>query len=164
MWSASGCVASMTLRRLTPRLLSATAMAPSLPAGPPSIVPAQEPSLMTMPSPWPTSTKLIVTLAPLVLVAVCVTLGFDALLGLWLGFAALAGLVGLADGDGERPGGVLDEEGPVEVGADEQPPASTAASAAVSKRTCSPRRIGMASPQRLSHPALYIGEPSAGHD
>ena len=87
---------------------------------------------MTMPSPWPTSTKLIVTLAPLALVAACVTLGLDALLGLWLGFAVLAGLAG---GDGERPGGVLDEDGPAELGADEQPPASTAASTAASKKT-----------------------------
>jgi len=69
---------------------------------------------MTMPSPWPTSTKLIVTLAPLVLVAAGVTLGFDALLGLWLGFAALALLLGVfwtcpvrAQSDGSAEGYVV---------------------------------------------------------
>ena len=69
--------------------------APPSPGLPPSMSPLHEPTLITMPSPWPTSTKLSCTVEPLVAVAAAAAAGaFGA--GLPLA-AALAAGAGVAD-------------------------------------------------------------------
>src|SRR5665647_3547812 len=60
VWSACMCETTTALRRRTPSLASAASMTGSEPGGPPSMRPVQEPDLMTVASPCPTSTKTTV--------------------------------------------------------------------------------------------------------
>src|SRR5450759_2092387 len=60
VWSACMCETTMALRRRTPSLASAASMTGSEPGGPPSMRPVQEPDLMIVASPCPTSTKTTV--------------------------------------------------------------------------------------------------------
>src|SRR5665647_2399908 len=154
VWSACMCETTMALRRRAPSLAIAASMAGSEPGGPPSMRPVQEPDLMTLASPCPTSTKTTVVApeeapeAPLPAPPDAVEpVGVADGVG-WGVFGVLAGdgsAVGCADGTCvAAPVAATPPEAsapePAVVAADLQPPSSTTAARASTRAsafTCS---------------------------